>query len=402
MLIKGSTIILFFASVVVGERDRVASEATGISGGPCATNPCKNDGHCLPANNTRSGYLCLCTTGFYGVNCNVVDDVQTLEYIQVGQSDNFTLPTTFELAVANVDPICKANPCQNTGRCIPDSSVDNGYVCLCSRGWIGQDCDELEEGSLRHLRGHPSEEDVPESRMLGTVYTQWSCLKNGFVVDHVSIWWGHTSGDAGWACNYWVPFCAGQCQASKAKITSSTWNCYGLDPLVWVGTANIWWGHSQGDAGWACNNYWGPSACGKYGGCIAKHSWSSDGLNKYSSYVVCSGNGGACTAVSAGGKVVTLQRFDADKTDQQVMGCGGDFKLKSMDLGATLQKEPSAEVKLSFSQSDPEFGGWEGCCAAAGEAMQSRGYLSDGWYCQKDGINHQFGSTGIWLRGKAS
>ena len=92
---------------------------------------------------------------------------------------------------------------------------------------------------------------------------------------------------------------------------------------------------------------------------------------------------------------ITLNRFDSDGTDEKVWGCGGNFYLSGASLSGTLAKEPSAEIGLSFSQSD-SFYGWEGCCSVAGEALQSRGYLSDGWFCEKD-----FFSTGIWLKGKA-
>jgi hypothetical protein len=66
--------------------------------------------------------------------------------------------------------------------------------------------------------------------------------------------------------------------------------------------------------------------------------------------------------------------------------------LSGASLKATIEKEPSAEISLSFSKLD-SFYGWEGCCAVAGEALQSRGYLSDGWYCEKDALK-----TGIWLK----
>ena len=104
---------------------------------------------------------------------------------------------------------------------------------------------------------------------------------------------------------------------------------------------------------------------------------------------------GACTVLSTDKYTISLNRFDADRTDQKVWGCGGAFQLKGSDVSGKLEKEPSAAIGLSFAQSDSFFG-WEGCCSVAGEAMQSRGYLSDGWFCEKD-----FFSTGIWLKGKA-
>jgi hypothetical protein len=404
---KVLVIFLISASIVCGTKDRASTNTSlpvdnveltvdlPVNGGPCATNPCLNDGQCVPASKTLSGFFCRCSIGFYGDTCTETNVELTLELINLGNKDNEILLPTFE-AVAQVDPICVANPCQNTGRCIPNRNIDTGYVCLCAMGWTGQNCEEKEEGLTRHLRVKPSEEDNVESRSLQSGDTQWVCIKNGYALTAVSIWWGHTSGDGQWACNAWYSYCDGKCTASQQKINKSFWYCYGLDPMIYLGTTTVSWGsNSKGDATWACNNW--IDSCKQYGGCVAKNAWYFDGLSRYNTYVKCSGNGGACTVLPTSKTMktpITLNRFNADGTDEQVWGCGGEFKLTGMELRGTLQNETSLEIGLSFTQTD-SFLGWEGCCAAAGEAMQSRGYLSDGWYCEKIHL------TGIWLKGKA-
>jgi hypothetical protein len=53
--------------------------------------------------------------------------------------------------------------------------------------------------------------------------SRWNCMFQGHNVAEVDIWWGHTAGDAAWACNNWHdggPFgvganCHGGCSASK-------------------------------------------------------------------------------------------------------------------------------------------------------------------------------------------
>lgn len=364
-----------------------------VIGEPCATNPCKNDGHCVPATNISSEYFCQCSIGFYGANCDETDVALTLTLIHIGKKTLETSPTAFE-AVAQEDPMCVANPCQNTGKSIPDTSVDTGYVCLCSKGWIGLNCEEKEEDSIHQLRVVPSELDDSESSRVQSGNTLWVCLKGSTAVDTVSIWWGHSSGDARWACNNWIKFCNKLCTASAKQLARSSWYCYGLDPMIYISNPQIWWGHSKGDATWACNAW--SSECKKYGGCIAKNVWYFDLETRYDSFIKCSGNGGACTVLSPTGKSpISLNVFNVDRTDQKVWGCGGAFALKGADLKSTLAKEPSQEIAFSFSASE-SFYGWEGCCNVAGEAMQSRGFLSDGWFCEKD-----FFSTGIWLKGKA-
>ena len=385
-------ILLVSAPISQGAKERVPTDTDlpvdpPISDEPCATNPCKNDGHCIPATDTGSEYFCQCSIGFYGANCDETDVALTLALIHVGNKTLEMSPTAFEL-VAHEDVVCVANPCQNTGRCISDTSIDTGYVCLCSMGWTGQNCEEKEEDSTRHLRVVQSVEDDSESRSLQSGNTHWACMKDGYAVDTVSIWFGHTRSTAQWACNSWVPFCDGKCISSALKLKDSSWYCYGVDPMVYVGQTKIWWGHTTGDATWACNSY--NSACQNFGGCVAKNVWYFDSQTRYNSFIQCSGNGGACNVIAG----ISLNRFKSDKTSERVWGCGGAFQLTGATLAATLAAEPSADISLSFNKQE-SFLGWEGCCMAAGEALQSRGFLSDGWSCEKD-----IYSTGIYLKGK--
>jgi hypothetical protein len=53
---------------------------------------------------------------------------------------------------------------------------------------------------------------------------------------------------------------------------TSNWSCYLNSSdvnslLVPVGNVKIWWGHTETDATWACNNWL--STCGNNGGCTA-------------------------------------------------------------------------------------------------------------------------------------
>ncbi|XXY49003.1 hypothetical protein WME91_54250 [Sorangium sp. So ce269] len=50
---------------------------------------------------------------------------------------------------------------------------------------------------------------------------------------------------------------------TQAVNNSSRWECFwGLVP---VGTVDVWWGTSEADGVWACNNWIG--VCGSLGGC---------------------------------------------------------------------------------------------------------------------------------------
>jgi hypothetical protein len=48
--------------------------------------------------------------------------------------------------------------------------------------------------------------------------TSWRCWHNGEAKGTVNIWWGHTAGDAAWACNNWISVCgnaSGGCSATE-------------------------------------------------------------------------------------------------------------------------------------------------------------------------------------------
>lgn len=48
--------------------------------------------------------------------------------------------------------------------------------------------------------------------------TTWRCWHHGEAKGSVSIWWGHTAGDAAWACNKWISACGnarGGCTATE-------------------------------------------------------------------------------------------------------------------------------------------------------------------------------------------
>ncbi len=76
------------------------------TGDPCASQPCVNQGTCLPQN---GGFRCVCPPGFTGTRCEIRD-------------------------------ACQSNPCLNGGTCQPING-NGGYQCICPAGFSGPRCE---------------------------------------------------------------------------------------------------------------------------------------------------------------------------------------------------------------------------------------------------------------------
>ena len=77
-----------------------------ISGDPCASQPCLNQGTCMREN---GGFRCVCPPGYSGSRCEIRD-------------------------------ACQSNPCMNGGTCRPING-NGGYQCTCPTGFSGPRCE---------------------------------------------------------------------------------------------------------------------------------------------------------------------------------------------------------------------------------------------------------------------
>ncbi|XP_070210616.1 delta-like protein C [Littorina saxatilis] len=172
-----------------------------VSCGTCATlnpcfadpEPCQNGGTCTKDESDAQGYTCACPSGFLGHDCDVVNDpcdpnpCQNAGTCDDGVCDctgtSFTGATCAETVCVDKYDSCNAwanewspsecetnpgymnsncavscgtcatlnpcfadpEPCQNGGTCTKDESDAQGYTCACPSGFLGHDCDVVND-----------------------------------------------------------------------------------------------------------------------------------------------------------------------------------------------------------------------------------------------------------------
>jgi hypothetical protein len=110
---------------------------------PCATNPCLNDGRCIPF---QGSFVCLCRDGFRGDTCQANFDDCSPDPCQNGgtcvdgnDASSCRCPMGWDGATCqhNIDD-CAAAPCQNGGTCV---DAVNAFTCNCPAGFRGDTCE---------------------------------------------------------------------------------------------------------------------------------------------------------------------------------------------------------------------------------------------------------------------
>ena len=135
---------------------------------PCDVHPCRNNGTC---HSNGSSYMCTCTAGFSGDDCNINDDdcANSPCYFNVrcvDLVDDYRCECPKILTGKRCETFigkCSDNPCIH-GNCSP-LARDN-YTCSCFNGWTGRNCslrtlnfcdpDPCRHGSCRSYDNGPS------------------------------------------------------------------------------------------------------------------------------------------------------------------------------------------------------------------------------------------------------
>uniref|UniRef100_A0A8D2LRZ6 Neurogenic locus notch homolog protein 1 n=1 Tax=Varanus komodoensis TaxID=61221 RepID=A0A8D2LRZ6_VARKO len=114
---------------------------------PCASNPCANNGQCVPFD---SSYVCKCPPGFHGGSCK--EDINEcsrspavckhggLCVNEVGSYQCHCRPAYTGPNCEHLYVPCSPSPCLHGGTC--RQTGDTAYECTCLPGFAGQNCEQ--------------------------------------------------------------------------------------------------------------------------------------------------------------------------------------------------------------------------------------------------------------------
>ena len=137
---------------------------------PCRSNPCGRNEECYRVQNQKSQHLCLCKSGFSGLNCTEIDSKC---------SDKFCSPNAtchsgyqgltngeewaycicprghFGHRCALSSGKCSEGPCLNGGTCL-QGSKPNEFECECTEKYYGETCNKAKLPHYLALKRNPN------------------------------------------------------------------------------------------------------------------------------------------------------------------------------------------------------------------------------------------------------
>ena len=161
-----------------GKRERWKTRCCVFLANPCASNPCGNNGQCVPSN---SGFYCECSLGYFGNRCERKWSMDSTNRLHCACHQVLFAHRTLARMVAHVNhvltvfsfvtvhriirdcvanfvrafvrqiindwhappsvlgKVCEPNPCLNGGTCSP-YGLDT-YSCNCPFGYTGRNCE---------------------------------------------------------------------------------------------------------------------------------------------------------------------------------------------------------------------------------------------------------------------
>ncbi len=187
----GSTCVTQGADYICHCPDGSRAKQCDVISDTCDDVTCLHGGNCLSVNGTLT---CECPVGFSGQLCEIQPDSCIPDpclnggmCIMMDGHFQCVCPPRWKGSICHIQyhPTCDKSPCLNDGQCITNSTLEQGYYCICPTHVNDEDSDDVLETLVR-IQANPYQNRTVSGRNY-TDIANVSDVNNGHINNGVNV-----------------------------------------------------------------------------------------------------------------------------------------------------------------------------------------------------------------------